>query len=289
MIAGDEAAPAAAAPRGGFADFGLRLVSALVLAALALGALWAGGWLFAAFWIVAAVAIVWEWQHLVGGPALNLRLSFGAASVALAAAFASLGRPEAAVVTVLAGALAVAWAGGLRTALWSGCGVAYAGALVISVCLLRNSLFHGVTAILWLFAVVWGTDVMAYFGGRLIGGPKLWPRVSPGKTWSGFLVGVGCGAVAGCAAAALGAMPGELSFLPLALLGVLAGAVSQAGDLFESAIKRRFGVKDSSHMIPGHGGVMDRLDGFVFAAVFAAVVGVAHKGAVAAAHGLLVW
>jgi phosphatidate cytidylyltransferase len=160
---------------------------------------------------------------------------------------------------------------------------------VLSVCVLRNSLFHGSTALLWLFAVVWGTDIMAYFGGRLIGGPKLWPRVSPGKTWSGFVVGVTCGALAGVWAVVLSTMPGEVALAPLLPLGLAAAAVSQAGDLFESAIKRRFDVKDSSRLIPGHGGVMDRLDGFIFAAIFAALVGALHTGYIAAAHGLLVW
>ena len=290
MSAGDQPLAGPGPGRsGGLMDLGLRLVSAVVLAALALGALWAGGWLFAAFWLVAGVAIVWEWQHLVGGQALNLRLVVGAATIAVSAGLASLGQGEVGLALVMACSLLCAWLAGRDKALWSGVGVFYAGALVVSVCLLRNSLFHGAAAILWLFAVVWGTDIMAYFGGRLIGGPKLWPRVSPGKTWSGFCVGVVSGAAAGCAVALYATTPGELSLLPLVVLGLLAAMVSQGGDLFESAIKRRFGAKDSGRVIPGHGGVMDRLDGFIFAAAFAALIGTAHKGAVAAAHGLLVW
>lgn len=284
--------PAETAPKGkgwNLADLGLRLVSGVVMVALALGALWAGGHVFALFWAAAAMAVLWEWQHIVGGERLHLRLGVGAAVIAVCAALALGAAADHALLIVLAGALASAWAAGPGKRVWSGAGVVYAGALVVAVCLLRNSLFHGVTAILWLFAVVWGTDVMAYFGGRLIGGAKLWPRVSPSKTWAGFIVGVSCGAIAGAVVVLSWTTPGEVSLLPLLLLGVAAGAISQGGDLFESSIKRRFGVKDSGRLIPGHGGAMDRLDGFVFAAAFAALVGAAHKGMVAAAHGLLVW
>jgi phosphatidate cytidylyltransferase len=286
---GSPGPPPASRSRGALGDLGSRLASGVILALLALAALWAGGWFFAAFWMVAAIAIIWEWQRLVGGPGLRTRLVAGAVAVAFAAGLASLSYPQIALAAVLVGAAVAAVAAGRTHALWSGAGIVYAGLLVLAVCVLRNSLFHGAAAILWLFAVVWTTDVMAYFGGRLIGGPKLWPRVSPGKTWSGFTVGVVAGAGVGAAVALASTTPGEARIVPLVLLGLCAAALSQAGDLFESGVKRRFGAKDSSHIIPGHGGVMDRLDGFVFAAIFAVAVGAAHKGAVAAAHGLLVW
>jgi phosphatidate cytidylyltransferase len=128
---------------------------------------------------------------------------------------------------------------------------------------------------------------MAYFGGRLIGGPKLWPRVSPSKTWSGFLVGITSGAFLGLSA--LLVFADQVQPLPVVLLGLVTGAIAQGGDLFESSIKRHYGVKDSSHLIPGHGGAMDRLDGFITAALFAALFGTLHAGAAAAAHGLFVW
>lgn len=276
-------------PGRGLGDLGLRVASALVMGLLALGALWVGGWLFAAFWTVASIAVLWEWQHLVGGEGMSLRLGAGSMATALTAGLASLGYPQAALVVIALGALAAAIAAGRDRRAWAGAGVAYAGALVLAVCILRNSLFYGLVAILWLFAVVWTTDVMAYLGGRTVGGPKLCPRVSPGKTWSGFIIGVVSGAVAGCVVALWSTTPGEASLLPLLALGLLAAAISQGGDLFESSVKRRFGAKDSSHLIPGHGGMMDRLDGFIFASAFAAAVGTLHKGAVAAAHGLLVW
>lgn len=292
MNAGADSAPppiGTGKPGRNLADLGVRIASAVVMAALALGALWVGGWLFAAFWTAAGIAIIWEWQHLIGGKAVSTRLSVGAAAIALTAGFASIGYPEAAIVTIALAALAVGWLAGGERAVWAGTGVIYAGAMVLAVCVLRASLFYGLVATLWLFAVVWTTDIMAYFGGRLIGGRKLWPRVSPGKTWSGFVVGVVSGAVVSCLVALWLTTPGEASVLPLLGLGLAAAAISQGGDLFESFVKRRFGAKDSGHIIPGHGGVMDRLDAFVFAAVFAVIVGTLHKGSVAAAHGLLVW
>lgn len=292
MSPGAESAPAPEGPkRSGvnLADLGVRVASAVVMAALALGALWVGGWLFAAFWTAAGIAILWEWQHLVGGEAVTTRIYVGALAVALAAGLASLGYADAAVWITVFAALAVGWLARGDRAMWAASGVIYACAMALAVCVLRSSLFYGLVATLWLFAVVWTTDIMAYFGGRLIGGPKLWPRVSPGKTWSGFIVGVVCGALVSSVVALQFTTPGEASVLPLVALGLVTAAISQGGDLFESSVKRRFGAKDSSHIIPGHGGVMDRLDAFVFASVFAAIVGTLHKGSVAAAHGLLVW
>jgi phosphatidate cytidylyltransferase len=151
---------------------------------------------------------------------------------------------------------------------------------------LRQSDAFGLIATAWLFAIVWGTDIMAYFGGRLIGGPKLWPRVSAGKTWSGTLIGIFGGALIGLALAITGLE--RTSIVTLFLIGLLLAAVSQAGDLAESALKRRFGVKDSGALIPGHGGVMDRLDGFTAACVCAAVIGALRQYPFIAA-GLFSW
>ncbi len=292
MTSNSETAPKPEGQRmrsGKLADLGVRVMSAVIMAAVALGAVWIGGWVFAAFWTAVGIAMLWEWQHLVGGDSVSTRLYVGAGAAALVAGLASLGHHEAAVSVLVIGALASAWLAGRARALWSGAGVVYVGSMIIAICVLRASLFYGLLAALWLFAVVWTTDVMAYFGGRMIGGPKLWPRVSPGKTWSGFLVGITSGAAAGCMLALLLTTPGEASVFPLILLGLATAAVSQGGDLFESAVKRRFGAKDSGRMIPGHGGALDRLDSFVFASIFAAVIGTLHKGSVAAAHGLLVW
>lgn len=264
-------------PTGGFADLGPRIGSAILMIAAALGALYIGGDLFVLFWLGAAVAVNWEWQQLVGGEKLLARYAAGGATIAVAAALGHLSQPLAALAALMIGAACVAMLSDAGRRIWAGSGALYAGALAFSVCLLRASQPSGLAAVAMLFAIVWGTDIFAYFGGRLIGGPKLWPAVSAGKTWSGTITGVVSGAALGLAAARLGV--GEsLALLPTFLICLVTGAVSQAGDLFESAIKRRYGVKDSSNLIPGHGGVMDRLDGFTFAVIFAAGLGLVRAG-----------
>lgn len=280
-------APTGAPPTQNWRDLGPRAASAVVLGGVALGALWRGGALFGAFWLIAGFGLLWEWQRLVGGGRLAARLAVGAAIIAVCADFASRASPDAAVDAALVGAIAVAAIAEPGRRLWSASGVIYASAPVIAVFVLHASIFDGTQAILWLFAVVWGADVMAYFGGRLIGGLKLWPRVSPSKTWAGFLVGIAFGSLLG--AMILEALRVPISEAPALVLGVLVGAASQAGDLFESAMKRHFGAKDSGNLIPGHGGLMDRLDGFIAASCLAAVLGVARAGAAAAALGLLRW
>jgi len=150
---------------------------------------------------------------------------------------------------------------------------------------LRRDPVNGFAALLFVLLVVWASDIGGYFAGRAIGGPKLWPRVSPKKTWAGSLGGF----VASLAVAAGFVLCGVGKPLPLAVLGAVLSVVSQLGDLFESAVKRRFGVKDSSHLIPGHGGLMDRLDGFVAAVVAAWIFGFLRHGLHSAASGLMVW
>jgi phosphatidate cytidylyltransferase len=167
---------------------------------------------------------------------------------------------------------------------WLIAGVVYAGAFLAAMILLRDSPL-GREAILWIFALVWATDSAAYFGGRAIGGPKLWPKVSPGKTWSGAIVGTIAGVIAGLAILAALSVP----LHPMhAVLGLVIVIAAQLGDLLESAIKRRFHVKDTSQLIPGHGGVMDRCDSLVAAAVVALVLG-AIRFVHTPAQGLLAW
>lgn len=279
--------PPEAKKSGGFADLGPRVASAVVLVALAVGALVVGGDLFVVFWLTAAFAINWEWQGLIGGKRRLARVAIGGGAAAAAAALAHGGATLAGLAVLPCAAALVGAMGGRGMGLWAASGVIYAGSLVVAVSVLRDSTEAGLLSIAWLFAVVWGTDVFAYFGGRLIGGPKLWPRVSAGKTWSGTVTGALSGALLGLAAAHLAA-PGAFKSLPVFLVSVAASAMAQIGDLAESSIKRRFGVKDSSHLIPGHGGVMDRLDGFIFASVFAALLGAAH-GLSSVAAGVFFW
>jgi phosphatidate cytidylyltransferase len=205
------------------------------------------------------------------------RLILGFGCLALVAVLAAKGQfTLAGLVLVAATGLLVLLSPYRR--LWAGGGMLYAGSFIEAICLLTADGATWRQTILWLFATVWGTDVCAYFGGRLLGGPKIWPRISPKKTWSGTLIGITCGAAIGTWVHFkfdIGAGSG-LGFFSLSLA---TAAVSQGGDLFESWMKRRFNVKDSSHLIPGHGGFLDRLDGFVAAVVFMALFGVIFDGA----------
>jgi len=276
----------AAPPKsGGFGDLGPRVASAVVLVAMATATAVNGGAVFAVFWLLVACAVVWEWQGLIGGERRLARVALGCLALAAAVILIHAHAPSAALIGLGVFCAAVGFLAGPGRRIWAFLGVLYAAALVLSVDLLRHSEQKGAIAIAWLFAIVWGADVFAYFGGRLIGGPKLWPRVSAGKTWSGAVVGALSGA-------ALGALVAQLfagaSAAPMFFVSLVAVILSQLGDLFESAVKRRFDVKDSSRLIPGHGGVMDRVDGFIFAAVFAAALGALRDPSLAAS-GLFSW
>lgn len=264
----------------------LRVVSAIVLAPLALVAAWLGGWPFAVFWGVAAIVVLWEWLLLVAGPDYRLMFFSSASTLAAAVLVARLVRPAMAIPVVGAGVLAAAVFAPPERRLWSAGGVLCAGVLLVAPLLLRYDGNFGFAAIIFVFAVVWTTDILGYFGGRTFGGPKLAPAVSPNKTWSGAVSGaVGAMAVGTGVAAGLGLS----DVAALALIALLLSAAGQGGDLMESAIKRHFGVKDASHLIPGHGGVMDRLDGFWAAALVGCLIGLARGGFDGAARGLLVW
>jgi phosphatidate cytidylyltransferase len=264
----------------------LRIVSALVLAPLAIAAAWYGGWVFALFWGIAALGVWWEWALLVTAPAARLVMLTGAGALLLALGLAASGRFFGAVIVVVLGAAAANVVAPAGRSAWAGAGLIYAASLLLASLELRHDPKLGFVAILFLFAVVWGTDILGYVVGRAVGGPKLWPRVSPNKTWSGALAGGIAGIVIGFGFAY--AMSPR-SALYLASLGLVLSIVAQAGDLFESAIKRRFGTKDASQLIPGHGGLMDRLDGFIAAAFAAAVYGSIRGGFDGAAQGLLLW
>ncbi len=190
-----------------------------------------------------------------------------------------------------AAAIAVLWewvtlVGGASRLLWIIAGIAYAMAMVSAPLLLRADDAYGFLAMVLLFAIVWTTDILGYFAGRAFGGPKLMPAVSPKKTWSGAIAGA-LGAM--IVAVLVASLFGSFNKGALAIVALLLSVVAQLGDLLESWIKRQFGVKDASHLIPGHGGVMDRLDGFWAAAVVGCLIGLLRGGFDGAARGLLVW
>jgi phosphatidate cytidylyltransferase len=277
-----EAAPAAAAEQGS-RNLMMRVIAALVLAPLAIAIAYAGGWLWTVLVTLAAIGLYVEWLSIVGAGRETRVVASGVAALAVAGLCLAAGRIDVALLALVIGLLAVGVLSAQR--LWNATGFFYAAAAQIASMLVRLDQAHGFVALILILLVVWVTDIGGYFAGRGIGGPKLWPRVSPKKTWAGAIGGFAASLVvaAGFAVAGLG-KPG-----PLLALGAALSVVSQLGDLFESAVKRRFGVKDSSHVIPGHGGLLDRLDGFVAAVVFAAIFGLLRGGADGVGRGLMVW
>jgi phosphatidate cytidylyltransferase len=192
-------------------------------------------------------------------------------------------QPGAAMIVLALGFVGVVIWTGSR---WAAGGVLYAAVLGVSLMAIRVDPINGVAAVFFVFAVVWGSDIGAYAAGRTLGGPKLWPRVSPKKTWSGFVGGTVTGVAAGLAVVLVA---GHDIAAATVIVAVVLSLLSAAGDLFESAVKRRFGVKDSGNLIPGHGGVMDRVDGLLVAAGAGAFIGVLNVGWPLIGSGLLLW
>lgn len=263
----------------------LRVASAAVLAPLALVAAYVGGWPFVLFWGAAAIAVLWEWIVLAVGRGHRLMFSSCAGALAVAAMVSWRERPLAAILLVGLGALAALTFAPRGRRVWVTAGIVYAGVMLLAPLLLRRDAGEGFLAMVFLFAIVWTTDILGYFGGRAIGGPKLAPAVSPKKTWSGAIAG----ALGAMMVAAAGAAWLSFDIVAIALIALLLSIAAQLGDLLESAVKRHFGVKDASHLIPGHGGVMDRLDGFWAAALIGCLIGLARGGIDGAAPGLMLW
>ena len=283
-MAGAEHPLRAGALRG--SELALRVCSALVLVPLAIATAYLGGWPFDLFWGAAAIGVLWEWSSLV---ARNEQLSVllaGGASLALAVVLVATGHVLPALIVVAMGALGAASLTLAERRTWVAGALPYAGALAMGPIILRSDGEQGFVAVLFLFAIVWTTDIGAYFAGRALGGPKLMPGVSPNKTWAGAIGGLLASVLAALVVAKMAALT---SLFALAMLAVVLSVSAQAGDLFESFLKRRFNAKDSSHLIPGHGGLMDRLDGFVTASVAAVMIGLARGGFEAPGRGLLVW
>lgn len=269
-------------------ELSVRLAAAAVLAPVAIIAAWLGGMWFAAMLGLAGLLMAREWCAIVHhGWLLQLALH-GAAAVGAAAlpGLMGIGVAVAWIAALWLASVSAVLAVRARWRPWSMVGVPYVALPVLSLVVLRTDVEFGLLAVVWLFAVVWTADTAAYAVGRAIGGRKLAPAISPGKTWAG-LVGAVVGA--GVAGGVMGAAAGLPALVPVVALGAGLGVVEQAGDLFESALKRHHGLKDSGKLIPGHGGMMDRADGLVAAAVIAAIVAVARSGPEHAGAGLLVW
>lgn len=258
----DKAGPGNA-PSGKAGDLKTRAISALVLAPLVLGTVWAGGWVFHALIAAGAVVAVIEWVNLVPSQRKTPALLLSGLGVLGALAAQIVAGPLVAMAVAVVAAVLVAVVGGGANRGLLGSGVVYVAAGLAGLMWLRDLPDSGLALFLFAMLAVWATDIGAYAAGRSIGGPKLAPRISPKKTWAGLIGGMVSSALVGWGIAE--AFDAHLPALAL-LVGALVAVVGQAGDLFESAVKRRFNVKDSGHLIPGHGGILDRIDGLLVAA-----------------------
>ena len=247
-------------------DLAPRIASALVMAGLGLGAIWLGGWAFLVFASVIAGLMVWEAARMFGSPRPVLDGGFAGLALFLALALPGGFSLPLLFISALVSAGMVTRDRGLYA-------LFHAGILLAAFALLDWRAGEGLALTLWLIAVIIASDVMGYFAGRLLGGPKFWPRVSPKKTWSGTVAGWAGAAAVGAGFAA--ATPLGWALAPLSVLVAFAG---QMGDIAESAVKRRMGVKDSSNLIPGHGGVLDRCDALMGAALFTFLLTLAGFG-----------
>lgn len=261
------------------AELRLRVISALLLGPPVLAAVWVAGPFFDILVALIAVLALREWVRLAepGRQSIGFALSLVAVAAVIAIDLWWGARPA-----VLAGLLATpalyvaALAAGMRHKLLLAAGVPYIALSCVALDWVRTENGEaGLGLFLFLLLVIWATDIGAYAAGRTIGGPKLAPRISPKKTWAGLIGGMVAAALVGAAVASLfGAAQPFLALLIAPLLAV----AGQAGDLFESHMKRRVDVKDSGRLIPGHGGILDRIDGLIFAApVFALLHGLAGQ------------
>ncbi len=244
----------------------LRILSALVLIPIAVGIVWLGGWAFAGLLLLAGAVMLHEW-----GSVSTARLSLGVLGVQVLGlivliAFMVLHLPVwalvAAIITIILVFVVAAQSG--QSLRWSFFGTIYVYIPIAALVWLRDYADMGFAWTIWTLVIVWATDIGGYIFGKSLGGPRLAPRVSPKKTWAGLIGGA---IFASAAAVALGwyfELP--LSITLLAIGGGVLAVWAQIGDLVESGFKRRFGVKDSGSLIPGHGGVLDRVDGLVFVA-----------------------
>jgi phosphatidate cytidylyltransferase len=256
----------AASDRSARSNLQTRIVSAVLLGVLALVLTWYGGLPFRALAALTGILVYWEWQNITGYDKYGLLELAAPASVAAAMVLVILNFSnwEALIPAIFAALFSVAACLRRNLPYWFPLGVPYSIVPVLAITSLRGDSESGLWAIAFLFSVVWATDIFAYFSGRALGGPKLSSAISPNKTWSGA---IGGGLAGICAGIAVAVWHGKTGVMFYGLTAFALTFAAQCGDLFESYVKRRFGVKDSGTIIPGHGGVMDRVDGLVAAAV----------------------
>jgi phosphatidate cytidylyltransferase len=267
------------------ADLWPRVASGLVLATIATAAVVGGVTPLAIILAIVGAIVSWEWGRMVRGNEVDAAMSAHIATVIAAIVLTASGLAGPSLLAVLIGTILTGVLSFGRHSMLSAVGVLFAALPGIALLWFRADKPLGMIAVFFVLAAVVATDVGAYFCGRLIGGPRLWPRVSPNKTWSGL--GGGVTAAALISAAFANVVP-LASPSHLALLGAGLALAAQAGDLAESALKRSFGTKDTSGLIPGHGGFMDRVDGLATASVAAAAVA-AIINVSAPARALLTW
>ncbi len=250
-----------------------RALSALVLAVPVLAAVHVGRPVFELIVAAAAAAMVREWCRMCAGDAPGWSAVAVGATVLVAIAACGLGRPDGALAALAAGAVLIGLAS--RGHSWLVAGVFYVGLPCVAIIWLRGDPVGGRETLFWLLGLVWASDIGAYAFGRLIGGPKLAVAVSPNKTWAGLIGAVACAALVGVATAVI---LGAEHVWRLAAVSAILGGAAQVGDLLESGIKRRFEVKDSGTLIPGHGGLLDRVDALIVVVVIAALITLAAEG-----------
>lgn len=263
------------AKRFDWSNLGLRIASAVVIAPAAVGAAWLGGWPYLVLIAIGVALLALEWGGM-SAPVAPTRVSAAVTVAVLAAVFLAYQDQDVLAWTAAAvGALAAALVarGVAERPADAAFGVVYIAPAAICLVWLRST-DQGHWWMMTLFAATWAADIGAFAVGSLLKGPKLWPRFSPNKTWSGFVGGLAASSLAGLAMAFFSVF--QLNLIAAALVGLCVGLATMAGDLWESALKRRFGVKDSGDLIPGHGGLLDRVDGLMFAVVVMAVVRLAN-------------
>ncbi|HET7124612.1 MAG TPA: phosphatidate cytidylyltransferase [Bradyrhizobium sp.] len=286
-----EATPAAVAGQGS-RNLLMRVIAGAVLAPVAIAIAYAGGWPWITLVTLAAIGLYIEWLTIVGAAREMRVVGVGSIALAIAGCCLALGGIDAALLALVLGLAGIACFSPERRR-WSAAGFGYAAVAQLASVWLRLDPDMGFVALVFVLLIVWATDIGGYVAGRGIGGPKLWPRVSPKKTWAGAIGGFSASLIVAAGFAVFGSNKSDptltLKMAPLLLLAAVLSIASQLGDLFESAVKRRFGVKDSSHVIPGHGGLMDRLDGFVAAVLLAAFFGFLRGGVDGVGRGLMIW